>query len=344
LDTGIDVSSAQGFPSWPSVRAAGIRFVYVKATEGVGWVSPTLEEQFRGAADAGLVTGLYHYARPDTNPAEADADTFASQVNAFSAAVPGHLPPCLDLEVGSGDLGGWARRFVDQLRARTGASLVMVYSGAYFFRDHIGEADMDPATLVWIAHYGVPPGQPAYLTPRVVMHQYASDGRVAGIGGNVDLNLALRPLSELTEAPAQPGGIETMGFNDHFTDWAGNDQTVQSWMNHLDQRLAELHSIFLAPGAEPSRIPGDPNRTNLRDMIMDAGAWTNLTMGVANRIEEQLNQQSTVDSQAVAAALGPVVRQAVTDATGEANTDLADAIVSRIGARLTQNPMPAGSP
>ncbi|OZM73978.1 hypothetical protein CFN78_06735 [Amycolatopsis antarctica] len=42
-----------------------------------------------------------------------------------------------------------------------------------------------------------------------------------------------------TPAPHRPGGIESMAFNDGFDDWAGNKQTVQSWMNNVDRRVAE---------------------------------------------------------------------------------------------------------
>lgn len=38
---------------------------------------------------------------------------------------------------------------------------------------------------------------------------------------------------------SQPGGIETMAFTDKYRDWAGNEQTVQSWMNHVDRRSYE---------------------------------------------------------------------------------------------------------
>lgn len=42
-------------------------------------------------------------------------------------------------------------------------------------------------------------------------------------------------------SPTQPGGIETMAFTDEYTDWAGNKQTVKSWMDNLDKRLYEVH-------------------------------------------------------------------------------------------------------
>lgn len=196
MSTGVDVSSVQGQSTWPSVRDAGIKFAYVKASEGVGWVSPTLDGQFRGATGAGLVTGLYHFARP-ANPAEADADTFAVQVGKYGATTPRHLPPCLDLEVGTGDLSGWAARFLARLRSRAGATTVMVYSSASFFRDHIGEHGIDPGTLLWIAlrRAARPPCVPHTTGGPAPVRRRRQHRRAR------DLNLALRPLGDITGHP-----------------------------------------------------------------------------------------------------------------------------------------------
>ncbi|WAL67161.1 hypothetical protein ORV05_05055 [Amycolatopsis cynarae] len=70
-------------------------------------------------------------------------------------------------------------------------------------------------------------------------------------------------------------GVDTQGgadmqLTDTFVDWAGNAQTVQSWMDHVDQRIAELHAALLA--LQPSRIPGDTNSTTPVDAIMDTVA------------------------------------------------------------------------
>src|SRR5437763_16664101 len=93
---GIDVSKVNGEPDWGAVRGAGYAFAYIKATEGVGYVSPTLDAQLAGARNAGLVTGLYHYARPDTNSPQQDAAEFAAQLARLGASAAGNLPPCLD--------------------------------------------------------------------------------------------------------------------------------------------------------------------------------------------------------------------------------------------------------
>jgi len=195
---GIDVASWQGSPDWRKVAAAGFRFAYIKASEGNSTSYPTLNSQYAGARAAGLSVGLYHYARV-AQSATSNADSLAAQVNRLGAKA-GHLPPCLDLEEGAGNLAGWADTFIERLRARTGIRQVMVYSGAAFFTDHIGEGWMDPDIYLWIAHYGRPPGQPRYLTPRVAIHQHSQTGKVPGISGACDLDVAIWPLEKLVIA------------------------------------------------------------------------------------------------------------------------------------------------
>lgn len=199
---GIDVASYQGSPNWEAVRKANVTFVYIKASEGNSTSYKTLDSQYKGAKNVGLPIGLYHYAKPNLS-AEANADAFATQINRLGA-VAGHLPPCLDLEEGSGNLAGWAKAFITRLRAKTDCKRVVVYSGASFFKTNIGESWMDSDVVLWIAHYGRTPGQPGYLTPRVALHQFSSTGAVPGISGNVDLDQAIWPLSQLLTGAAPP--------------------------------------------------------------------------------------------------------------------------------------------
>jgi len=89
----------------------------------------------------------------------------------------------------------------------------MVYSGAAFFTDHIGEGWMDPDIQLWIAHYGRPPGQPRYLTPRVAIHQHSQTGTVPGISGSCDLDVAIWPLEKLIVA-ATPKEDDVVALTD----------------------------------------------------------------------------------------------------------------------------------
>ncbi len=204
---GIDVARYQGAPDWAAVQAAGTRFVYIKATEGVGYVSPTLDEQLAGARGAGMVTGLYHHARPDTNDPESDAADFAVQLARLDSGRVGNLPPCLDLECAGTDLPGWATGFVRAVRAHTGRHDVMVRASASWLAERLRPDDwIDPEVFLWVAHHGAPPGRPGYLSDRVGIHQHTSDGRVAGIDVETGLDVALMDLPVLTGAPAFTGG------------------------------------------------------------------------------------------------------------------------------------------
>lgn len=206
MTDGIDVSRWQGQIDWPAVKKAGKKFAYIKATEGIGYVSPTLDAQLSGARAAGLVVGCYHYARPGNDPA-ADARHFAGQLKRSKAWQPGNLPPCLDMEEPAGNPRGWTRAFIDTLREELGRRDVMVYaSTSYFTGPLAGEGWADDNVFLWVAHYGRKPGQPGYRSARVVMHQHSSTGRVPGITGNVDLNRSLVDLERLTKSgpPTSP--------------------------------------------------------------------------------------------------------------------------------------------
>lgn len=195
MANGLDCSDNQGSINWAAVASSGIEFAYVKLSEGENSSYSTAAAQFNGATAAGLTTGGYTFARPNYSP-QANAAAFAEQLLALNA-IEGHLPPCLDLEVGTGYLGNWASTFVTELRRLTGCTRVMVYSSLSFFKTQITESWMDDDVLLWLAHIGVPAGQVGYSSPRLALHQFSFTGVVPGVSGNVDLDVALMPLDEM---------------------------------------------------------------------------------------------------------------------------------------------------
>ena len=115
---GIDVSRWQhGTPiNWASVRADNIEFVFIKATEGAGYVNSYYASDFKQARAAGIFRGAYHFARPDPRPGDAAAEAryFVDQAGTHQGR--GDLPPVLDLE-DSGGLGvtalrGWVNEWL----------------------------------------------------------------------------------------------------------------------------------------------------------------------------------------------------------------------------------------
>jgi len=93
LALGIDVAVYQPQVDWTGVKASGVSFAFIKATEGTTLTDPTFSQHWQGARDAGLLRGAYHFFHPAEDPV-AQAQRFATVVGAGNS----DLPPALDLE------------------------------------------------------------------------------------------------------------------------------------------------------------------------------------------------------------------------------------------------------
>ena len=69
---GADAYWRTGDIDWAKTRQGGYRFVILKATEGVDYLSGDKKDWFlkasREAKQAGLLVGYYHFGRPGTGP------------------------------------------------------------------------------------------------------------------------------------------------------------------------------------------------------------------------------------------------------------------------------------
>ena len=146
---GIDVSRYQAAVNWADLRANGIGFVYLKASEGESVPNPYFEQHRQGATAAGMPWGAYHFFRPET-PVETQIQLFARALGSQT----GDLPPVLDVEVDGGvptdTLQARAVRMARAMEALTGRR-PMVYAGAAFYRDRLAPA-LAPYPL-WVAQY-----------------------------------------------------------------------------------------------------------------------------------------------------------------------------------------------
>lgn len=89
---GVDVSRYQGAIDWTLLSSQDIDFVFIKATEGSGYVDPRFQENLKGAKDAGLLVGAYHFFSFDSAPETQAENLFAQLPTAAD------LPPVVDLE------------------------------------------------------------------------------------------------------------------------------------------------------------------------------------------------------------------------------------------------------
>jgi lysozyme len=193
---GVDVASYQGYPDWHAVAASGIEFAFTKATEDTGYVNPTFGHNWAGIKSAGIIRGVYHFARPGVRDAVAEADYCLDVVDSFGGFEPGDLF-ALDLESGSGDLGQWTLDFLRHAELRCGFK-PLVYTGAWFSGPHnLGAYPEIGEYGLWLAAYQSEMPAPPAPWDTVAFWQYSSSGQVPGISGDVDMNVFNGPADRI---------------------------------------------------------------------------------------------------------------------------------------------------
>lgn len=182
---GIDVSHWEGRINFRKVREAGIRIVYIKATQGRDIVDPEFERNYREADKEGLRIGFYHYVMArNLEEAKEEADFFYEKIREKHQ----HTKAAMDFEV-FGDLSrqeirNISLRFLRELESRIGYRPV-IYSDAEN-ASRIFDDDRLHEYPLWIAQYGV--SRPDMENPwsNWCGWQYTDKGRVKGIAGRVD--------------------------------------------------------------------------------------------------------------------------------------------------------------
>ncbi|MGW0872976.1 lysozyme [Streptomyces sp. NPDC002740] len=189
---GHDVSSHQKTVDWAGAKAAGARFVYVKATESTAYRNPYFDAQHAGAGAAGLLRGAYHFALPDKGSGTEQAAHFVHNGGGWSA--DGRtLPPALDVEYNPYDRGrrcyglteaamvAWIRAFSDEVHRLTGRRPV-IYTTTHWWNLCTGGSGAFAADHpLWIArHRASDAGTPPAGWPTWTFWQYADSGSLPG--------------------------------------------------------------------------------------------------------------------------------------------------------------------
>jgi lysozyme len=188
---GIDISKYQGDIDWDRVREAGIRFAYLKVSEGGDHVDHRFYDNWEGAARAGMPRGAYHFMYW--------CRTASEQAVWFSQAVPqdsAQLPPVLDLEwnnhsptcprkVSREDALAKARKLLEIMEYHTGKKPI-IYTDITFHKDVL-EGEF-PDYEFWLRSVAAEPHERFNDRPWTFW-QYTATGRVPGIRGDVDRNV-----------------------------------------------------------------------------------------------------------------------------------------------------------
>jgi lysozyme len=185
---GIDVSYYQGTINWTSVASSGIKFAFIRVSDGTGFHDPKFTSYWAGAHNAGIIRGAYQFFRP--------SQSVSGQANLMISALGGHytpgdLPPVLDVEDAGGEsaatVASKIRQWVDQVKQTLGVDPI-IYTGKYFWRDEVGGPTSFVTNALWIAQYtSLCPDLPSPW-PRWTFWQNTDTGSVSGISGHMDLD------------------------------------------------------------------------------------------------------------------------------------------------------------
>lgn len=177
---GIDISHYQAGIDLPAID---IDFVICKATEGLTYVDNYCDKFIQKAIDLQMLWGFYHFGR--NNDPEREAIWFYHNCkNYFNCGIP-----VLDWE--DNQSVSWVNKFVRKLHDLTGI-WCWIYANPWRFN----QGGVEPNCGRWIAKYpnvkhpnlDYDPGSIPKTDGLVCCWQYASDGRIKGYSGNLDLN------------------------------------------------------------------------------------------------------------------------------------------------------------
>ena len=189
---GVDVSHHQQTIDWQKVAAAGIKYAYIKATEGATGVDARFADNWAGTAQNQIVRGAYHFFSPAKSP--------ASQFENFKKTVTlnaGDLAPALDLEVDGQDWSALpladrvpaALDLLQRLEDHYGITPIVYTNKRTVDEVFAGDAGGLTNYPLWVASYknNPPPTMPAgWTTWRYWQH--SDNGMVDGITGAVDVD------------------------------------------------------------------------------------------------------------------------------------------------------------
>ena len=186
---GIDVARYQGAIDFDSVYRSGVRFVYMKGTEGRDYVDPAFKDNWRRARSAGMAHGVYHFMTW--------CSTAADQARWFTKNVPNDptaLPPVLDLEWnnhsscknkwGKADILEKVRTMLAAMEKHTG-KMPIIYTDIAFHRDILAGEHFDNA--FWLRSTAAEPHE-RYTSRRWTFWQWTQTGTVKGVRTEVDRN------------------------------------------------------------------------------------------------------------------------------------------------------------
>jgi GH25 family lysozyme M1 (1,4-beta-N-acetylmuramidase) len=174
---GFDISHYQGTVNFASAYSGGLRFVYIKATEGTTYKDPDFTSHYNGATSAGFIRGGYHFA-DGTGDGTQEATFFLANGGGWSDDGI-TLPGMLDLE-GDCISVAWITNFSNTYHAKTGRWPVLYSSPSWWESCTGNSAAFKGNSPLFMACYDASPCTPQGTWPYYTIWQYNDSNKYGG--------------------------------------------------------------------------------------------------------------------------------------------------------------------
>jgi lysozyme len=204
---GVDVSNHQGKIDWDRLAASGVRFAYIKATEGENFKDKSFAKNWSEAGRVGIPRGAYHFYSLCRNN-DAQAKNFIETVSNDPKA----LPPVVDVE----QIGLCTATLTPADHVEILGQFLAALEKHYGRRPIVYTTQEFDATILeggllgehfWARSLVIPPN---FRRDQWVIWQYHNRGRRPGINGNLDLNVFRGTRAEFDRFLASGPQPETM--------------------------------------------------------------------------------------------------------------------------------------
>lgn len=228
---GIDVSDNQGVIDWEQVATAKVSFAILRSVRRSGKTDYQFAVNLEGCRKYGIPVSVYKYTYA-TTPDVARKE--AQQVVAL-----------LQSRGLTGTMVWWDVEDKDVLRPLGAVKLTCciraaqevitaagygfgLYVGLYVYKERWFDFNAFAGTRLWVARYyrgyrtmtfddGPDQSYKPSVNQDITAWQYASCGEIAGIKGDVDLNISYEDPAAWAQPPAEPGVIYTVSVADVWT-------------------------------------------------------------------------------------------------------------------------------
>lgn len=198
---GIDVSRYQGEINWKRVAGDGVEYAFIRAgvrgsTEGRMMEDETFEDNVTGAIENGIEAGVYFFSQALTEEeAVEEAQMVLDMIEPYDIT----YPVVYDLE----EVNSENARTKDMTKEEYTKACIafcetikkagytpMIYGNLKTFLIMLDMEQLEEYDK-WFAYYNTP----VYFPYEFGIWQYTSEGKVAGIEGDVDLNIGMKDFS-----------------------------------------------------------------------------------------------------------------------------------------------------